>query len=92
MEQKMTGQDHILAWIESSGPHYKRLLEIYRRRQPGCSDGFISQAGLAAAALNLVYDAYTEMLRGGDASREDKYSAAERLRAALLIVEWESPK
>lgn len=88
----MTAQDHILAWIESSAPHYKTLLEIYRRRQPGCSDGFISPFGLSAAAMNLVHSAYQEMLRGGDARRDDEYSAADQLRAALLIVEWEGPK
>lgn len=88
----MTGDEHIIAWIESSGPHYAKLREIYRRRKPGCPDGYITQGGLQAAALNLVYSAYYEMLRSGDAQHDDKYSAAERLRAALAVVEWEGPK
>lgn len=88
----MTAEEHILSWIESSRPHYRDLLEIHRRRQPECRDGYMRQSGLAAAAHNLVNRAYSEMLRGGDARRDDEYSAAEQLRAAVLVTQWESPK
>lgn len=36
----MRAEDHIIAWIESSRPHYDRLLEIERRRQPGALGDF----------------------------------------------------
>lgn len=80
---------HIIAWVESSRPHYDRLLDIERRRKPGCADGFMRTTGIAAAASNLAVQAYSEMFSCGDASRDDPYSAVEILRAAILIAEWE---
>jgi hypothetical protein len=85
----MKAEDHIIAWIESSRRHYDMLLEIYRRRQPGCADGFIRPQGIAAAASNLVSAAYSEMVSSGDARRDDPYSAVELLRASILVAEWE---
>ena len=85
----MKAEDHIIAWIESSRPHYDRLRDIERRRKPGCTDGFMRTIGLAAAAINLAGQAYAEMLACGDALRDDPYSAVEILRAAILIAEWE---
>lgn len=87
----MTAEDHILAWIESDAAHYKRLLEIERRRQPGCADGFMRASGVVCAALNLVTSAYSEMLSTGDARRDDPYSAVELARTAAMICEWEKP-
>lgn len=87
----MTPEEQIVSWIESSQEHYKRLLEITRRRQPGCADGFIRSSGVAAAAHVLVCDAYQQMLRG-DIATGDEYSAAEILRAAANLTEWESPE
>ena len=85
----MTAENHIITWIESSRPHYDTLLESYRRRQPDCADGFMRPQGIAAAASVLVGTAYSEMVRCGDASRDDPYSPAELCRAAALLCEWE---
>lgn len=85
----MTAQDHIVAWIESSATHYANLLELTRRRQGNCRDGYMSQTGAASAAAVLATIAYNEMLRTGDALRDDPYSAGEILRAAVALAEWE---
>lgn len=79
----MTAEDHIVAWIESSRPHYDRLLAL---AEPG---KIRSPEHRAFFAMSLVRDAYSEMLVGGDASRDDLYSPAELLRAAILLTEWE---
>jgi hypothetical protein len=88
----MTAEEHIIAWIESSQTHYNRLLDITRRRQPDCRDGFIRQTGLVCAVINLVTSAYGDMLSCGDASRDDEYSAAEILNAASELLKWEAPQ
>lgn len=79
--------EHILAWIESSKPENDRLLDIHRRRQAGCADGFIRSSGAATAALNLVVSAYGQMCSGGDALGD--YSALNLLEAARLVISWE---
>jgi hypothetical protein len=85
---KMTAQDHIIAWIESSRPHYDRLREIEISRKlfhgiPGRS------CELLRSASRLVTDAYWEMFHSGDASREDPYSPADLALAVSLVLAWE---
>jgi hypothetical protein len=84
----MTAEDHIVAWIESSRPHYDRLLEIEKCRKGANLPGYGSIAHFERAT-RLVADAYREMLRGGDASRSDPYSPADLILAATLILTWE---
>lgn len=88
----MTAEDHIIAWIESSGPHYRQLRDIHRRRQPHCPDGFRRSDALAAMVFNLVTQSYREMVRTGDADKDDPYSAVELLRAAIMLAQWEAPE
>lgn len=87
----MKAEDHILAWIESSRPHYDRLLIIETRRKLPANDnsGFATQSFFASHCLALVISAYAEMITTGDASRDDPYSAAELLEAAKLVAAWE---
>jgi len=82
----MTAQDHILAWIESSREHYDRLLEISARQM---ANGSVSSRMKMLSAANLVNEAYAEMVRTGDASREDFYSPADLVLAVALVVIWE---
>lgn len=81
----MTGEEHIVTWIESSAPHYRELLKLVKMRE---------EAPISAAqnAVNLVASAYREMLRTGDALRDDRYSLAELMKAAKMLCEWEAPK
>lgn len=44
----MIAEEHIIAWIESSQPHYKKLLQI---SVPG---NFLSDLGRAHACMNLA--------------------------------------
>ncbi len=88
----MTAEEHIVAYIESDQPLYKQLLEIARRRQPGCADGFMRGSGVVCAALNLVTAAYSEMLANGSALRDDPYSAVELARTAAALCVWEAPE
>jgi hypothetical protein len=85
----MKAEEHIIAWIESSRPHYDRLLEIERRRHPDAIGAFYSASVLASHALALVISSYAEMISCGDASREDPYSASELFEAAKLVAAWE---
>lgn len=55
----MTAEEHIVCWIESSQPHYRKLLNI---AEP---DNFISYTGRAYACINLAVSAYQEMVHGG---------------------------
>lgn len=82
-----TNAEHVMAWIESSAPEHARMQDIFRRRQPGCPDGFIRASGAATAALNLVVSAYGQMCSGGDALKD--YTATDLLDAARQVVEWE---
>lgn len=77
----MTGAEHILAWIESSRPHYKKLLGI---SIPG---NFLSDSGRAYACLNLAQEAYRAMVKCGDAYASD-HDAGTILGAALAIASW----
>jgi len=78
----MTGEDHIVTWIESSGPHYARLLRL---SVPG---NFINDAHRAQEASSLAIMAYREMVRGGDAYASD-HDASTILGAALALTKWE---
>lgn len=84
----MTAEDHIVAWIGSSRPHYDRLLKLSEQcNAPG--GGSIKAAVILEKASRLVADAYCEMIRGGDASRDDPYSATDLVKAVVLVVAWE---
>lgn len=76
----MTSEEHILAWIESSKPHYDKL----RVMTPG---NFLSDSGRAYACLNLAQEAYREMIHCGDAYKTD-HDASTILGAAVLIANW----
>lgn len=80
----MTGAEHILCWIESSKPHYDRLLAIWKARR----SKIWSLDSKAESAVRLATSAYREMIRGGDAYTSD-HSARSILEAAILIVDWE---
>jgi len=84
----MTAQDHILAWIESSREHYDRLLEIEQLRKAS-TNPYLKSCHTLERASRLVADAYREMIRGGDASQSDIYSAADLVLAVALVVIWE---
>lgn len=84
----MQAQDHILAWIESSRPHYDRLLEIENFRKSAAQHPYTSSVIIERAG-RLVADAYRGMVRGGDASRSDLYSPADMALAVALVVIWE---
>lgn len=77
----MTAEEHIVAWIESSQPHYKRLLKL---SVPG---NFIGNRDRAQCAFSLAADAQREMIRGGDAYRSEQ-SEINLLRAAAMLCEW----
>lgn len=53
----MTAEEHIIAWIESSQPHYRKLLHI---SVPG---NFLSDLGRAHAYMNLAAEAYRDLFR-----------------------------
>jgi len=78
----MTVEEHIIAWIESSQPHYRKLLHI---SVPG---NFLSDLGRAHACMNLAAEAYREMIKGGDAWASD-HDASTIIGAALAISKWE---
>lgn len=82
----MTGAEHILYWIESSHPHYRRLRDIEDCRKR--NDARSTHSGIAERAAQLAADAYREMTRGGDAYTSD-HSPRSILEAAILITEWE---
>lgn len=81
----MTDIEHMIAWIESSQPHYKRLLNLEEDRK-ACSFAF--NAVLAQKALGIVLDAYREAVRGGDMFGE-QWSPAAILDAAKALLSWE---
>lgn len=80
----MTAEEHIIAWIESSAPHYSRLLTL---ALPGKLPSSWQRARYAA---NLVSDAYYQMITSGDALRDGPYSPAELLRAAIELCDWKA--
>lgn len=89
----MTAEDHIIAWIESSAPHYDTLLRIARGEALTISYHRPAPSPAIARsrdALELVTRAYDEMARTGDAL--DDYTSADLCRAAAMLCEWEEPK
>lgn len=78
----MTAVEHIIAWIESSRPHYERLLSLWRNNK------HFSDDSNAESALRLAVSAYREMIRGGDAWAHD-HSSETLLDAAKAILAWE---
>ncbi len=80
----MTAVEHIICWIESSRPHYDRLLAIWRTR----GDKTWSDDSRAESALRLVVSAYREMIKGSDAWAHE-HSPRTLLEAALAVIDWE---
>lgn len=78
----MTAVEHIIAWIESSRPHYDRLLSLWRHKK------HYSTVSNAESALRLAVSAYHEMISGGDAWAHD-HSPETLLDAAKAILSWE---
>lgn len=85
----MTAQDHVLAWIESSREHYDRLLQLSEFRKAPSAPAHFSGLHVLESATRLVADAYREMIRGGDALRDDPYSTADLAEAVALVASWE---
>lgn len=83
----MRAEDHVIAWIESSRPHYDRLLDIEKARKGAA--GYITSVGAIRRAATLVADAYCDMIRDGDALKSDPYSPADLAKAVALVVAWE---
>jgi hypothetical protein len=81
----MTAVEHIIAWIESSRPHYERLLKLEIGRKALGSE---ANVGIADEALSIVTSAYREATRGGDMFPADQ-SPATILDAAKALLEWE---
>ena len=77
----MTAEEHIIAWIESSAPHYSRLLKL------SDPNHFRTDTSRAFAAASLSIDAYQEMVRGGDAYANE-HDAGSILRAAIELLAW----
>lgn len=78
------GAQHILSWVESSFPHYERLLRISR---PG---NYMSDINRAHACTMLAANALQAMIKGGDAHKMN-HDASSVLRAAVLFSEWKEP-
>lgn len=81
----MTGEDHILAWVESSKPHYDRLLRIAK------TGNFHSDINRAHACTMLAANALQAMVKCNDAYKSD-HDAGTVLRAAVLFSEWSAPE
>lgn len=77
----MTAEEHIVCWIESSQPHYRRLLKL------ADLGNFVGHRERAQRAMNLAADAQREMVYCGDAYRTEQDEIA-LLRAAALLCEW----
>lgn len=86
----MTDIEHMIAWIESSQPHYVRLCILERDRKECEAVGALTQynLGLALRAFNIISSAYDEATRCGDMFPE-QWSAAQLLSAAKALLEWE---
>lgn len=80
----MTAVEHIIAWIESSQPHYNRLLQLERLRKGSPPQHPV----IAEIALGIAIDAYREATRGGDMFPVDQ-SPATLLDAAKALLKWE---
>lgn len=77
----MTAEEHIVAWIESSQPEYRRLIELSTIAYE------LSNSGRAHRALSLASDAYRQMVKGGDAYASD-HDASTILGAAVMLANW----
>jgi hypothetical protein len=86
----MTAIEHMIAWIESSHPHYVRLCNLERDRKARESAGTLTRhnAGLAMRAFNIVCDAYSEATRGGDMFPE-QWTPGDLLDASKALLTWE---
>lgn len=84
----MTAVEHMIAWIESSRPHYERLLQLERNRKAALDADTSFHALLAQNALAIVVSAYYEAVRSGDMNG-DQWSPALVLDAAKAALEWE---
>lgn len=80
----MTAEEHIIAWIESSRPHYDRLLAYYGNR----NSSTWSHEAKAQSAMRLAISAYCEMIRDGYTYASD-HDASTIIGAALAISKWE---
>ncbi len=81
----MDAVEHMIAWIESSRPHYDRLIALEQNRKGAFQRG---KVGLATHAFNLVLDAYSEATRGGDMFADD-WTPSDLLNAAVALLAWE---
>lgn len=81
----MTAVEHIIAWIESSRPHYERLVQLERDRK-----GFDARFNgrVAGDAFSIVSSAYREATRGGDMFAEE-HTPRTLLDASAALLEWE---
>lgn len=79
----MTAVEHIIAWIESSQPHYDRLLRLERSRNSGRSN-----TDLACEASSIAVSAYRDACECGDMFARD-HSPTTILDAAKALLEWE---
>lgn len=77
----MTAEEHIVAWIESSAPEYRRLLKL---SVPG---NFRTDGLRACVAFDLALCAYYQMVASGDAL-VGAHDASTILGAALALANW----
>lgn len=80
----MTPVEHMIAWIESSRPHYERLLKLERDRKSRPA----SIQWHAFVASSIVASAFAEATRGGDMFASE-WTAADLLDAAKALLSWE---
>jgi hypothetical protein len=81
----MTAVEHIITWICSSQPEYKRLCDLERYRK---SEGPERNGWLAFEAYSIAASAYRQMVKGGDAYMGE-HSPQTILDAAKALLEWE---
>lgn len=87
----MNATEHMIAWIESSRPHYERACQLERDRKRDVSAVPYPRShmtNLAGTALAIVTSAFLEATRGGDMLASE-WSAAELLDAAKALLSWE---
>lgn len=78
--------------IANSSGHYEWLTHIADARTKPTRRPTSKMLGAFTRASNLVIDAYYEMLRRGDASYSDPYSADDFAAAVCLVMKWEKPE
>lgn len=87
----MTDIEHMIAWIESSRPHYERACQLERDRKRDLAAVPYPRShmtNLAGTALGIVTSAFLEATRGGDMFASE-WSAAQLLDAAKELLTWE---